>query len=298
MGQAWPFRIEEASRYDERGPAWYWNNFSCSEHTGTHFDAPIHWISGRHLPDNSTDTIPAAHFMAPACVLDCSREAAADADFLLTAAFLRDWEKDHGRIPNGSWVLMRTDWSKRTDPVAYQNLDATGQHTPGPDTDAVRFLVEERQVLGFGSEAIGTDAGQAYHLKPPYPCHYYMHGSGRYGLQCLTNLDLLPAIGSVVIAAPLKIKQGSGSPLRVLALVPTPVLALSDESLPKSVVETGSPQTTRQRKTFSVPSRGPRTATKAKHGGAKQGRAKKGRAKKGRAKRGRAKKGRAGTARR
>jgi len=84
----------------------------------------------------------------------------------------------------------------------------------------VRFLVDERQVLCFGTEAIGTDAGQAYHLKPPYPCHYYMHGSGRYGLQCLTNLDLLPATGSVVIAAPLKIKQGSGSPLRVLALVP------------------------------------------------------------------------------
>jgi kynurenine formamidase len=116
---------------------------------------------------------------------------------------------------------MRTDWSKRTDPVAYQNLDATGQHTPGPDTDAVKFLVDERQVLGFGSEAIGTDAGQAFHLKPPYPCHYYMHGSGRFGLQCLTNLDLLPPTGAVIFAAPLKIKEGSGSPLRVLALVPS-----------------------------------------------------------------------------
>ena len=116
---------------------------------------------------------------------------------------------------------MRTDWSKRTDPVAYQNIDETGQHTPGPDTDAVKFLVDERQVLGFGSEAIGTDAGQAFHLKPPYPCHYYMHGSGRFGLQCLTNLDLLPPTGAVIIAAPLKIKEGSGSPLRVLALVPS-----------------------------------------------------------------------------
>ena len=222
MGQAWPFRIEETSRYDERGPAWYWNNFSCSEHTGTHFDAPIHWISGMHLPNGSTDTIPCAHFMAPACVLDCSREAAADADFLLTVNFLRSWERQHGRIPQGAWVLMRTDWSKRTDPVAYQNLDESGQHTPGPDAAAVRFLVDERRVLGFGSEAIGTDAGQAFHLKPPYPCHYYMHGSGRYGLQCLTNLDLLPATGSIVIAAPLKIKQGSGSPLRALALVPVP----------------------------------------------------------------------------
>jgi kynurenine formamidase len=221
MGQAWPFRIEEVSRYDDRGPGWYWNNFSCSEHTGTHFDAPVHWISGRHLPDNSTDTIPAPHFIAPACVIDCSRDAAANADYLLGVKALRGWEQRHGRIPAGSWILMRTDWSKRVDPVAYQNLDETGQHTPGPDTDAVRFLVEERQVLGFGSEAIGTDAGQAFHLKPPYPCHYYMHGSGRYGLQCLTNLDLLPATGAVLIAAPLKIKDGSGSPLRVIALVPS-----------------------------------------------------------------------------
>jgi kynurenine formamidase len=220
MGQAWPFRIEETSRYDERGPAWYWNNFSCSEHTGTHFDAPIHWISGRDLPNNGTDTIPPAHFIAPACVIDCTREAAADADFLLTVDFLRAWEKQHGRIPERSWVLMRTDWSKRTEAVAYQNLDETGQHTPGPDPAAVRFLTDERRVLGFGSEAIGTDAGQAFHLKPPYPCHYYMHGSGRYGLQCLTNLDLLPPTGSVIIAAPLKIRDGSGSPLRVLALVP------------------------------------------------------------------------------
>jgi len=101
MGQAWPFRIEETSRYDARGPGWYWNNFSCSEHTGTHFDAPIHWISGRHLPDNSTDTIPARSFIAPACVIDCSREAATDADFLLTVEFLRQWERRHGRIPAG-----------------------------------------------------------------------------------------------------------------------------------------------------------------------------------------------------
>jgi kynurenine formamidase len=114
---------------------------------------------------------------------------------------------------------MRTDWSKRTDPVAYQNLDETGQHTPGPDAEVVQFLVDERRALGFGTETIGTDAGQAFHFKPPYPCHYYMHGSGRFGLQCLTNLDLLPPTGAVVIAPPLKIRDGSGSPLRVLALV-------------------------------------------------------------------------------
>ncbi len=221
FGQCLPFRIEEISRYDERGPAWYWNNFSCGEHTGTHFDAPIHWVSGRDLPNNATDTIPARDLVGPACVIDCSREAAADPDFLLTVEHVQAWEQAHGRIPRRAWVLMRTDWSKRTDPAAYQNYDETGQHTPGPDADVVPFLVRERDVLGFGSEAIGTDAGQGYHLRPPYPCHYFMHGAGRYGLQCLANLDQLPATGAVVIAPPLKIQHGSGSPLRVLALVET-----------------------------------------------------------------------------
>jgi kynurenine formamidase len=220
MGQSRPFRMEEISRYDERGPAWYWNNVSFGEHTGTHFDAPIHWISGRDLANNSTDTIPVGHFIAPACVIDCSAEAQRDADFLLTVTHLKSWEKRHGRIPAHAWVLMRTDWSKRTDPVAYQNLDETGQHTPGPDPDCVRFLVDERDVLGFGTETIGTDAGQAAHFSPPYPCHYYMHGAGKYGLQCLCNLDRLPPTGALLVAAPLKIRQGSGSPLRVFAIVP------------------------------------------------------------------------------
>ena len=99
------------------------------------------------------------------------------------------------------------------DPVAYQNFDETGQHTPGPDVEAVRFLVEERDVLGFGTETIGTDAGQAASLRARLiPCHSLMHGAGRFGLQCLTNLDLLPPTGAVVIAAPLKIRQGSGCP--------------------------------------------------------------------------------------
>jgi kynurenine formamidase len=219
FGRSAPVRIEEVSRYDARGPGWYWNNLSFGEHTGTHFDAPIHWITGRDLPNNATDSIPAENFVATASVIDCSREAAENADYLLNVAKLRAFEEEHGRILPRSWVLMRTDWSKREDPAAFQNFDESGQHTPGPDVDAVRFLIEERDVIGFGTETIGTDAGQAAHFRPPYPCHALMHGAGRYGLQCLTNLDLLPPKGAVLIAPPLKIRQGSGSPLRVLALV-------------------------------------------------------------------------------
>ncbi len=219
FGQCWPFRIEEISAYDARGPGWYWNNFSCGEHTGTHFDAPIHWISGRDLANNSVDTIAPQNFVAPAFVIDCVAAATADPDYLLTVGDIERFEAEHGRVAEGAWFLMRTDWSKRKDPVAYQNFDETGQHTPGPSAEAVRFLVEQRGVLGFGTEAIGTDAGQGYHLRPPYPCHSTMHGAGRYGLQCLTNLDLLPPTGAMLICPPLKIEKGSGSPLRVLALV-------------------------------------------------------------------------------
>src|SRR5689334_14038528 len=121
FGKSWPFRIEEISKYDERGPAWYWNNFSCGEHTGTHFDAPVHWASGKDHPQNTTDTIPVERFIAPACVIDVSQEVAADPDFLLAPAHVVAWERQHGRVDPGSWVLMRTGWSKRTDADAFLN---------------------------------------------------------------------------------------------------------------------------------------------------------------------------------
>ena len=218
FGQCAPFRMEEISRYDAKGPAWYWNNFSCGEHTGTHFDAPIHWVSGKDLPNNTTDTIDAQNFIAPACVIDCSVQSAENPDFILTVEVIQAWEAKHGKIPAGTWVFLRTDWSKRSG-AAYANVQADGAHTPGPNPEAVQFLIEQRDVIGFGVETIGTDAGQAHTFTPPYPAHFFMHGKGRYGLQCMTNLDKLPPTGALIVSPPLKIKGGSGSPLRVLALV-------------------------------------------------------------------------------
>ena len=219
FGKTWPFRLEEISHYDSRGPAWYWNNFACGEHTGTHFDAPVHWVTGKDYPDNTTDTIPPSKLLAPACVIDVSREAAADPDFLLTPRHIENWEAIHGRIEAGSWVLMRTDWSKRSDPAAFLNLREDGSHVPGPHPDLVPFLAGERDVIGWGSEAVGTDAGQAFRFQPPFPCHSLMHGSNKFGLASLANLDQLPPKGAILIAPPLKIVNGSGSPCRVLALV-------------------------------------------------------------------------------
>src|ERR1022692_4359304 len=128
FGKTWPFRLEEISKYDSRGPAWYWNNFSCGEHTGTHFDAPIHWVTGKDYPHNATDTIPVERFFAPACVIDCSGEVEANADFLLTPEHVEVWEGKHGRIEAGSWVLMRTDWSKQKDAARFLNMKEDGAH--------------------------------------------------------------------------------------------------------------------------------------------------------------------------
>jgi len=215
-----PFSLEEISRYDERGPAWYWNNFACGEHTGTHFDAPVHWVTGKDYPQNTTDSIPVDRFIGPACVIDVAQQARENSDFLLTQAVVEDWEHRYGRIPPHAWVLIRTDWSKRTTAKDFLNISADGAHTPGFHPQCVPFLARERDILGVGVETVGTDAGQAAGFEPMFPCHTIMHGSNRFGLASLTNLDQLPPVGAVVIAPPLKIVNGSGSPLRVLALVP------------------------------------------------------------------------------
>ena len=212
------FRMEEISAYDHRGPAWKWHNITLSEHTGTHFDAPAHWISGRDLPDNSVDTIKPENFVGPVVVIDCSAGASNDEDFELTPELIFTWETIHGKIPNDAWVLMRTDWSKKSG-AAYLNMRDDGPHSPGPTPDAIQFLINERNIRGFGTETVGTDAGQGIHYTPPYPAHFYLHGAGKFGLQCLANLDQLPPTGAILVAAPLKIKDGTGSPLRVMALV-------------------------------------------------------------------------------
>jgi len=139
----------------------------------------------------------------------------------VTPEWIEGWERRHGRVPRGAWVLLRTDWSKRSG-ADFLNADATGPHTPGLHPASSALLAHDRDVRGVGVETIGTDAGQAGRFDPPFPNHGIMHGAGKFGLASLCNLDRLPPAGAVLIAAPLKIVNGSGSPLRVLALVPVP----------------------------------------------------------------------------
>jgi kynurenine formamidase len=215
-----PIEIHPISQYDQNGPFWRWNWLKLGEHSGTHFDAPVHWITGKDYKDGTTDRIPVKNFVAPACVIDCSAETAKNPDFLLTVDGVKAWEKAHGGIPAGSWVLMRTDWYKRGgSEKEFLNADEKGPHSPGPAAETIEYLLT-KNIVGWGSEAIGTDAGSAGGMNPPFPAHHLMHKANRYGLASLCHLDRLPPKGAILIAAPLKIVNGTGSPLRVLALVP------------------------------------------------------------------------------
>lgn len=219
FGQTWPFQLEEISAYDDRGPEWYWNNIRTGEHTGTHFDAPVHWINGRDKDDVSQ--VPSQRLVGPAKVIDKTSEVAENPDYLLTVDDIQTWEAEHGPLGE-CWVLIRTGWSRHGhDPVAFANADETGPHTPGMSAAAARYLAES-SIIGLGVETVGTDAGQAFTLDPPYPCHSTTLGAEKYGITQLRNLDRLPTTGAVVVVAPLPIVKGSGSPCRVLALVAAP----------------------------------------------------------------------------
>ena len=157
--------------------------------------------------------------MAPVNVIDRSKEVAANSDYLLTVESIKQWESEHGAIEKGSWVLLRTDWHKRNgSSQAFLNADENGPHSPGPTAEAIEYLIS-KGIIGWGSETIGTDAGSAGGMNPPFPAHNLMHKANRYGLASLCHLDELPAKGAVLVAAPLKFVNGTGSPVRALALV-------------------------------------------------------------------------------
>jgi len=209
----------QISRYDERGPAWAWDRLEIGEHVGTHFDAPIHWISGRDGDDLAS--VPAQRLVGPAVVIDKSAEAARDSDFVLSVEDVRAFEAEHGPLPENGWLLLRTGWDARAhDQDAFLNADETGPHTPGFDAECARWLATETPIVGVGVETVGTDAGAAHSFEPPFPVHHFMLGANRYGLTQLANLARLPPTGAVLVAAPLRLVGGTGSPARVLALVP------------------------------------------------------------------------------
>ncbi|KXO93089.1 arylformamidase (plasmid) [Tsukamurella tyrosinosolvens] len=212
------FSLERVAAFEPTAPAWQHNNIHTGEHIGTHVDAPCHWITGRDGADVSQ--LPPARLVGPACVMDFADRAAADPDWLLDVADVQGWIAEHGAIPEGAWLLLRTGWDQYGgDRERFLNVDEGGSHTPGVSAACAQWLAEEVPISGFGVETVGIDAGNAAMLEPPFPAHNFLLGADKYGLTSLRNLTQLPPQGAVVVVSPLPIVGGTGSPARVLALV-------------------------------------------------------------------------------
>ncbi|MDQ1128728.1 cyclase family protein [Microbacterium sp. SORGH_AS_0888] len=212
------FSAEVVAEFDDLGPLWKHQNLHVGEHIGTHLDAPVHWISGRHGKDVSQ--IEPERLVGPAVVIDVREHVAADPDFLLQISHVQDWETEHGPLPENSWLLLRTGWEQYSDSQeAFLNADESGSHTPGIAVETALWLATERPISGYGVETVGIDAGRGAELDPPFPAHYHLLGHDKYGLTSLQNLGELPPTGAVIIVAPLPIVGGTASPSRVFALV-------------------------------------------------------------------------------
>ena len=183
------------------------------EHYGTHLDAPAHFPPGK----TTVDQIPVKQLFGPAVVMDVRAESGKDADYLLPAARVAEWEKRHGRIPEGAIVLLRTGWASRwPDAQKYRNQDATGKmHFPGFSVEAAKLLIE-RKVSGLGCDTLSIDYGAS----SDFAVHHVSLGAGLYHLENLTDLSELPETGAFLIVAPIKLEGGSGGAVRVFALLP------------------------------------------------------------------------------
>ncbi len=199
------------------GAGFFAEMFSHVGQWGTHVDPPAHFARG----GRTVDQITLKEMILPLVVVDVHEEVAKNADYTLTVERLKEWEKQHGRIPTGAFVAMRTDWSKRwPDAEKMENKDSKGvAHYPGWSMPALKFLYEERKVTASGHETTDTDPGIAT-TKDDYSLETYILSHDHYQIELLTNLDQLPESGAMVIATFPKPKGGSGFPARVFAIAP------------------------------------------------------------------------------
>lgn len=218
----WPtaegFRLEEES-YGMTPGGWFYSSYkySASEHGGTHFDAPIHFAEGR----NSSEEVPLDRLVGPVAVVDVSGKATPD--YQVTVGDLMEWESDHGPIPPGTILLLRTGWGDRwPDPVRYLGTDMKGPeavpelHFPGLSPEAAGWLAENREIDAIGIDTPSIDHGQS----TTFETHQILYGLNVPGFENVANLEELPEWGAFLVALPMKIEGGSGGPLRVVAFIP------------------------------------------------------------------------------
>jgi kynurenine formamidase len=220
----WPTAPGFALHTDFEGETeggWFYesNTLRTSEHGGTHLDAPVHFAEGR----SSTDEIPLERLVAAAVVIDVSAACAADRDHAITLEELEAWEAEHGRIPDASIVLFRTGFDRHwPDAEAYLGTARRGAegvaalHFPGLSPDAARWLAERREIAAVGIDTASLDPGRS----KTFEAHRILFAREIPGFENVAGLGALPPVGATVIALPMKIRSGSGGPLRIIAVLP------------------------------------------------------------------------------
>lgn len=207
-----PFRATTVSTIEHGGD--FARNLEMPEHFGTHMDAPAHFDS----KGLTVDQIPVTQFFRPAIVIDVSVAAKSNPDYRVTVQDLKDWEKVNGAMPAGCAVFFRTGWAQRwPSQKDYMNQDAQGvMHFPGLSVEAARYLVDRVHPVAIGIDTASIDYGPSQNFE----VHHLTMSAGLYHLENVANLERLPARGACVVALPMKLVGGSGSPTRVLALLP------------------------------------------------------------------------------
>jgi kynurenine formamidase len=189
------------------------NEITFDEHTGTHMDAPAHFVQG----GATADKLPADKFFAPLAVINIESRAAKDADAVVTIDDVVAWEKQHGRLPAGAFVAMYSGWGARIGNAGrFLNKDAKGtMHAPGFSEDAAKFLTKERDIVGVGVDTLSLDIAAA----SKFVAHLAFLGAGKYGVELIANLNAVPPSGATIVVGGLKHEGASGGPCRVYALV-------------------------------------------------------------------------------
>ncbi len=209
--------LEVKTLYDYKSDGFRVYRYDIVGQWGTHADAPSHF----HPDLRSLDEISVYEMLAPLVVINVSSKSAADPDYALKQDDIKKWETIYGKIPERAFVALRTNWSLRwPNEESMRNADARGiMHYPGWSVEALRFLVEERNIVAIGHETTDTDPGSEV-SKSRYPAQTYIHGKNRYQVELLTNLDKLPASGAIVVVSFPKPEGGTGFPARVFAILP------------------------------------------------------------------------------
>ena len=204
-------------RPDTQGTGFFSEVFTHVGQWGTHVDPPAHFVKGLR----TVDQIDLKEMILPLVVVDVHEDCAKKPDYTLTLGRLKKWETDHGKIPSGAFVAMRTDWSKRwPDAAKMENKDDKGvAHYPGWSLATLRFLYEERKITASGHETTDTDPGIAT-TRADYSLETYILSTNHYQIELLTNLDQVPEAGALAIVSFPKPQGGSGFPARVFAILP------------------------------------------------------------------------------